>query len=408
MLACLVGLALANQPIILVPGAFRSRLNITSTRKAHWYCPKVTNGGLWIKLSYFIPPFLNCWFDWMTLTTDKNATELRNMDGVSIMADDFGGVNGVRGTASTFFGAVVAPYFNNIINRLEGYGYQVRSDLFAAPYDWRLGLAQPDSYFDSLQNLIEEAYSKNNDQKVTVIAHSLGCQVTNRFLTEKTTPEWREKYLNQSVYIAPSWSGAGTSFVTTWLVHTRPLKWFKRLVRFVRSLQTLHIHFPHLLAYGNETLFRYPSGMPVTARGFPSVLMYYGMTDRVHFKMAYNNYKFLEMWPVAPDVKLSILYNSGVKTVMGLDTRKWFGLGTPIYAKGDGLVGSKAIEWVCQNWNITKGLQCHDVNNEHRNYKHKNLLFSQDTIDVIMEWALGKKPMAKTSNTGWVSQFTEL
>jgi hypothetical protein len=93
---------------------------------------------------------------------------------------------------------------------------------------------------------------------------------------------------------------------------------------------------------------------------------------------------------MALDVQTNILYNSGIQTSLGLNLTSWRGFGTQIYAAGDGLVGSAVIDWVCGNWKVDKGLRCHDLKSPKMKHVDKNLVFSEDTIDIIIQWILGQ------------------
>jgi lecithin-cholesterol acyltransferase len=249
----------------------------------------------------------------MTLDIDDETHTLRTRPNVTLTPDDWGGINGIRGTGPSFFGITVPPYFHFIINRLEELGYAAGSDLFGAPYDWRFGAAQPNSYFDRLKDLVERAYQVRNES-VVVIGHSLGSQLIHRFLAEKTTPEWRAKYINSTTFIGPSWSGSGHSFNTLWRIQAPVLSPFglRQATTFARRLGTLHIHFPHSLGYQNVTLFRDPDGNTFSGSDLMSVLIKHSKMDEKSRLMAEHNWAFLRRWPAAFDVKTNILYNSGI------------------------------------------------------------------------------------------------
>ena len=380
-------LCLARTPVVLVPGAFRSRLVINTTRNTAWYCPaRLTNSQFWVRLSYFVPPILNCFVDWMTVELDPETDTLRNRENVSIDALNFGGVDGVYSTGPGLFGFYVLAYYKQIVRQLKRVGYRAQHDVFGAPYDWRFGAAQPDSHFERFKALIEHAYELNKE-RVVVISHSLGCQITNRLLTEKTTPEWRKKYIENIVYVAPSWSGAGTVIDAIWWAQMGPLRKLKGLRDMLQSLGTLHIHMPHVLGYEDATVFVDQRGQEYGPGQLMNVLLKNGRMDETKLKIAEKNTKFIKEWPQAPDVKTSILYNSGIPTRMGLNLSRWKTIGTQIYDSGDGLVGSRVIEWVCKNWN--NHLKCVDVASPRFGHRHKYLLSTSDTRDTILELALG-------------------
>jgi pimeloyl-ACP methyl ester carboxylesterase len=171
--------------------------------------------------------------------------------------------------------------------------------LFGGPYDWRFEAAQPNSYFDRLQALVEEAYRVRNES-VLMIGHSLGSQLIHRFLTDKATPEWRAKYINSVTLIAPSWSGSGRSFNTLWRIQAPILSPFglRQVTTFARRLGTLHIHLPHCLAYQNLTLFSDPNGNTFMGSELMDVLVKHSKIDEKSRLMAEQNWAFLRRWPL--------------------------------------------------------------------------------------------------------------
>jgi lysophospholipase-3 len=332
----------------------------------------------------------------MTMDLDPQSQKLKCKDDVRLYPDDFGGVSGIRGTGPSFFGITVPRYYQPLIKRLSKNGYVVGEDLFGSPYDWRFGAAQPDSFFDNLKSLVEKAYEQNG-LSVTIVAHSIGCQLVHRFITERTTHEWRRKYINSATFIAPSWSGSGASFNTLWRIQAPILNLFKltHLTDFAQSLGAVFIHFPHSLGYANTTLFVDPNGNNYSGSQLMDLLVTHQKVKPKHVLMAQNNLEFVRRWPMDPEVNVSILYNSGRKTALGLNLTNWRGFGKQIYGAGDGLVGSCVIDWVCQNW---KSLVCRDMKSAKSRYVHKNLLFSSDTVDIIIEWVLGKDTVGKKNN----------
>lgn len=62
-------------------------------------------------------------------------------------------------------------------------------------------------YFKNLKSLIEDTYEKNNESRVTLIAHSMGCPTMLYFLNSQTQA-WKDKYINMFVTISGVWGGA--------------------------------------------------------------------------------------------------------------------------------------------------------------------------------------------------------
>ena len=388
MFLLLMSIAASRNPILMIPGSFRSKLNIKVDRDGGGFCSKkIDNKFFWINPKYFIPPFLGCFIDWMTVEYDNKTGELKNRDGIDIFPSDFGGLDDVRGTGPKVFGQRL-NYFGTIISELEKRDYREGVDLFAAPYDWRFGAAQPEWYYDKLRSLVEKAYYSSGNKTVSMVAHSLGAQLQHIFLTEKTTPEWRRKFINSSTLIAPSWSGTGVSFNVLWRIQIPFVSFFRlnNILEFARSLGTLHIHFPHFLGYKDTTLFVDPDGKNYTGDQVIDVLVKHNKILPRHIEMHEANLKQLRRWPTAPDVDTNILYNGGMKTAFGLKVSSWTSFGSTIYQRGDGLVGCNVIEWVIKNWKTDATIRYKNMDSPSRRFQHKRLLTSKESVQVLLDW----------------------
>jgi hypothetical protein len=76
---------------------------------------------------------------------------------------------------------------------------------------------------------------------------------------------------------------------------------------------------------------------------------------------------------------------------MGLKLKSWDDLGAPIYGQGDGLVGSKVIEWACETWQKDGiRVRCRDMLSDDRRYYHRYLLKTPEIAAVIGNWIAGE------------------
>jgi hypothetical protein len=96
--------------------------------------------------------------------------------------------------------------FDDFIKFLTLQGYQENKNIFGAPYDWRK-IADPeyyDLYYSMLKELVEQAYQVNGNKKVILVAHSMGCVSSHRFLTQwlierygsDYAGKWKDYYIN--------------------------------------------------------------------------------------------------------------------------------------------------------------------------------------------------------------------
>ncbi|OHT08937.1 Lecithin:cholesterol acyltransferase family protein [Tritrichomonas foetus] len=381
--------ALSKKPIVIVPSHFGSRLYMNTTNQPFWYCPKSEyNKHAWIRLRDIPSPFLTCLLNHLTVDIDESTNELKTQENTSFSTLDFGGVEGILGIGPEYFGRYLPVNYELYIETFLDLQYEPHKSLFSAPYDWRFGLEQPESYFIKLQRLIESAYELNSENKVAVLAHGLGASLTHIFLTENTTEEWRKKYIDSATYISPMWSGSGQALFATWklkfpFIHIK----FDSLTKFVASMGAFHATIPNSIAYANSTLLVGPDGRNYTGAELLDVIRKHGKLDSKQLKIAEKNFKYTNTLPKQPDFHLNIIYNSGVKTPMGIKLKDWNDKGMPIYGRGDSLVGSKVIEWACDYWG-TEGvrLRCHDAFSDDIHYHHRYLLKNAEIVTLIKKW----------------------
>lgn len=390
MISFLIVLTLSKRPIIIIPSHFGSRLYMNSTYQPYWYCPKnQTNKHVWIRLRDLVSPFLPCLLSYLTVDIDDATGKLISKPNTTFSVLDFGGVDGILGIGPEYFGRYLPVNYELIVKTFISKGYTAHKDLMSAPYDWRFGLEQPDEYFEKVKELIETAYNNNDNQKVAILAHGTGATLIHDYLTsDKTTAEWRKKYIYSATYISPSWSGSGQAFFATWrlrfpFIHVR----FDTLRQFVASLGPFHASMPNTIAYENKTLLVGPDGVNYTGKDLIKIIKEHGKLNERQLRIAEKNFKHASDLPNPPDFDVNIIYNSGVQTPMGLKLKSWSDVGMPIYARGDSLVGSKIIENACLNWGPTGvRVRCHDAHSSDTKFHHRYLLKNPQIVDMIYKW----------------------
>eukprot|EP00049_Salpingoeca_infusionum_P006775 m.111263 g.111263 ORF g.111263 m.111263 type:complete len:496 (-) comp13437_c0_seq6:5079-6566(-) len=186
----------ARPPIVFVPGLTSSNLMYKLTNAPTLLGCEETTG--WDVL--YPTPAINsthdflCYlqnvhtqFDWATNT-------FGNRKGEETDTVDFGTL---RGTALNGY---VLPGF-------EKQGWVENQTFFGAPFDWRLPGFAMTTFHTRMTQLIERAYSLNNNTRVVLIAASYGPEATLSFLHTKSQA-WKDKYLSLFVAMSPLWSGA--------------------------------------------------------------------------------------------------------------------------------------------------------------------------------------------------------
>ncbi|OXU27331.1 hypothetical protein TSAR_007291 [Trichomalopsis sarcophagae] len=199
-----------RSPVIFVPGDGGSQVeaSVNKTTVVHYLCEKVSSGffNIWLNLELLVPIIIDCWIDNMKLLYNNETRKSRNPDGVDIR---------IPGWGDSFVVEYLDPskaspgaYFKDIANMLvKDLGYIRNVSLRGAPYDFRKGPNENDEYFVKLKDLVEETYIMNNNQPVTLVAHSMGGPMSLIFL-QRQSQKWKDKYINSLITLAGAWGGS--------------------------------------------------------------------------------------------------------------------------------------------------------------------------------------------------------
>lgn len=107
--------------------------------------------------------------------------------------------------------------FGPVINSLKEKGYNSeggKTNLMAAPYDWRLApstMEERDQYFTNTMNTIETLYNNNGSTPVVLLCHSLGTKVGHyllNFALDKKGQNWIDEYIHTYMPVAAPHLGA--------------------------------------------------------------------------------------------------------------------------------------------------------------------------------------------------------
>ncbi|XP_012283665.1 group XV phospholipase A2 [Orussus abietinus] len=199
-----------RSPVIFVPGDGGSQVEaiVNKTNVVHYLCEKVSSEffNIWLNLELLVPVIIDCWIDNMKLSYDNVTRTTKNQDGVHIR---------IPGWGDPFVVEYLDPskaspgyYFKDIGNMLvTELGYVRNVSLRGAPYDFRKAPNENDAFFVNLKTLIEVTYGQNNNQPVTLIAHSMGSPMSLIFL-QRQTQTWKNKYINSLITLAGPWGGS--------------------------------------------------------------------------------------------------------------------------------------------------------------------------------------------------------
>lgn len=181
------------KPIMLVPGLMGTQLRGNVTRHPYWYCPKIVDDYVWVNDVLVIPPIHKCMLESLGLQWNNKTNQITQKDGVSIAPFDFGGLGAISYADEFEKTLHFIPTYSPFIEILKSKGYVERETLFGIPFDWRFGIVHPESFWNQVKELIENAYTKNNNQKVVLIGHSMGALFINYFCMKKKQQKNGEK-----------------------------------------------------------------------------------------------------------------------------------------------------------------------------------------------------------------------
>lgn len=383
-------------PIILIPGFVDSQIEATFDHNKYpipsrpSYCQS-SGSHVWkfFKVLDWLPPKLSCTVNLLELHYDNITGKAVDTKNVNVSVIDFGGIDGIYKLVKLPGGIQIIDIYGEYIRQLtQFHGYVVRKDLYGAPYDWRLGSAQRDSYWSDMKNLVEKAYESNNGEKVAIIAHSQGVNLFTEFLSNHVSSEWRKKYIKRVAFLAPAYAGFGQALMYIWQGGIPILQSYhsEKLAFAMRSLPGFMTLFPNQVIFGDKPIFYDPNGKPITAKTLPDYFIKNGIFEGQNRKIFDSCLKYLKQVPTFIDVETLIYYNSNIPTLNGMN------FSVPnyipkdaIYTAGDGKVPAAGAEYACNKWANNTLVKCIDIQDE---TEHGDFLIKPEIAQRVINWAL--------------------
>nr|WNY14363.1 putative phospholipid:diacylglycerol acyltransferase [Aurantiochytrium sp. SD116] len=208
-----------RKPILIVPGFMSSALKVEASNVVQRW----ENKRIWMSLQRlgFTGKVLgttslfetndedveqikmkNDWLLHLTLQPDL----LSERDGISVRAIE--GLHGVDFLEPGLFLNAQTYVFGPLIKTLvKKGGYTRDKDLDAMSYDWRMPpgvLEERDQYFTRSLERIERMYHENDQQRVVLLCHSMGCQMAEymlQFALRNRGRSWIDKYVDTYIPI---------------------------------------------------------------------------------------------------------------------------------------------------------------------------------------------------------------
>lgn len=371
------------KPIMLVPGLMGTQLRGNVSRKPWWFCPPIVDDIVWVNDVLVIPPIYKCMLESLGLEWHEETNEITQKEGVSIGPFDFGGLGAISYADELEQTFHVVPTYASFIEVLKSRGYIERETLFGIPFDWRFGMNFKETFWMKVKNLIENVYEKNNNQKVVLIGHSMGSLFINYFCMKIASKEWREKYIDSALLVAPSMGG---SFITFTVVLTKTIPYIGFIGELTDSSQKLagvDIHFPNYEIFGDHVFFTDENGTQYTARELKKALNNTGIfdSDPSILKIFEASEDYISHVPPAFDIPTAIIYNTALDTMSSLDRSskkdKYF------YGPGDMEVNGESFEYFCNKWNTTYIVDCYNVEHDTPHATHGSIMHQNVTYDFL-------------------------
>jgi len=396
MIFLLFKICLSRNPVIIIPGIIGSMLKGSVAKpSSNWYCPSnINESTLWLKKQYSVHPLLDCLLEWLTLEYDNVSKVIRQPKGVNAEIHNFGTLDGLTHRTDNWVGINFLPFWNEIIHELEKKGWNESISLFSAPYDWRMGISELQYLWKDLTKLVEDSYTKNDNEPVIFLSHSYGSYLLHQFLTKHTNAKWRKKYVSKAVFVAPTWGGSSMAFTLLYkkLVPFTKLKSTASLAKFIESTPSLYQHLPNYKVFKNDTLAIGPNGEKYTAADLPRLLLEQKKIPVEFIEVFNKTLVYLNEKPVAIDVNSAIFYNSGLRMVKGMKFEDWDQEESWINGDGDFLVNAEGAEYACEKWKKKQKaiVYCKDIDSTNMNYNHIQFIATSKVINAVTGYVFGK------------------
>ncbi len=142
----------------------------------------------------------------MLIRFNETTNQYENNPGVSLKPRDFGGISGVDKLDHFDDLFDLTAYYLPVIKVLQSVGYKAGTNLFGAPYDWRLPvdalmasrnlLGTNNTFEEDLRLLVERAFNVSGNKRVHIVTHSLGGPTILYFLNRRTLA-WKDKFIGE-------------------------------------------------------------------------------------------------------------------------------------------------------------------------------------------------------------------
>jgi len=350
-------------PVILIPGIFGSQVDGWYKKESvpHYYCTKDSKDWttLWLCLECMLPPTLSCWMDTFSLNI-TDIDDICDREGVQTKVNDFGYTDGIGYLDKNHY---VLQYELMVagIEALPGYrrGISIRG----APYDYRHtpNTSKGKQYLVQLKYLIEETFELNSNNRVMIVAHSMGNPYMVNFL-KHISQDWKDKYIAGYVAVAGVFGGSAKAIRALMSGETEDLPGIVinplSMREFERSIPTIYWLMPpkHLW---QDTPFVFANNRNYTAADLHTLLSDALVPSGMAMRGRVEDVPLFD-----PDLGVDVFCVHGVNQSTPLQFRYadgYFpdGWPTTVTGNGDGTVNIESLE-LCKQFKRLKGYKTVD------------------------------------------------
>ncbi|EGG13818.1 hypothetical protein DFA_11579 [Cavenderia fasciculata] len=383
----------ALKPIILVPGIAGSGLEakLNKTKVPAFYCTKNQD---WFRIWLSLPELLvqKCWFDNLAVDFDATTGKFSNTPGVEIREIDFGGILGVGYLDYKFsFPIGITNVYGEMVEFFEDLGYEVGKNIRGAPFDWRLSIQELEKrgWFDKFKSLVESTYEMNKQQKVVLVAHSMGGLLSLYFLDKIATDQWKAKYIDSFIPIAVPWSGSPKALRTVLSGDNFGIGVINKdyLKKFAQESGGVIQLIPDPIIWSKDKVFITAKNTNYTLGQTTNLFNDLGLKDTT---LIYNSISSVTS-EMKPGVNTHCIYGYGIKTEIYYDYNDGFDEQPKIYETdlGDGTVPLESLQF-CNQWkNDPEHVGIIQVK-EFDLLQHRDIIADSEVFEYIFQYIINR------------------
>jgi len=355
-----------TKPILIIPG-FGGSLLVNVKKPTKTLFKKEVIYNRWLNLHPYSPGYMMQWKEDMQCELDihkqkvvgyKNYDpdiqpyDLFGIDGVQNLVGDFEVLN--KAHQDTFENMFHYRYFYHVNKALLKKGYTPKKDLIGFPWDFRMILDPTIRLytFETLYRKIEEVVKQQED-KMTIVTHSLGGVFLKWFLEDYTTREWTRDYIER-IILANAPFGGTPSAIKAVLIGDYYVPFLNKMfVDELRVNSAIIMGLPNTLAYhSSENFWKTDKHHTISINQYHS-LKNQNVSFRIWDDLYYSHIQRIAKPHTVPT---TIFHTMGVETPHTFYSKTFHDSPYKIeYTDGDGMIPSESLR------TATKIFPHHDI-----------------------------------------------